>query len=89
MLELAVDAGAAYRLTRLVTTDSLTQPARDAIADRWPSSHLDTLVNCPWCTGVWIAAGVQVARTAAPRTWGRVARALTLAAIAGAVSARI
>lgn len=33
MLDLAVDALAAYRLTRLVTADSITQGPRDAIID--------------------------------------------------------
>jgi hypothetical protein len=41
---------------------------------------LATLVTCRWCAGVWIAAGVVVARTAAPRAWTPVARGLALSA---------
>ena len=89
VLDLAVDAAAAYRLTRLVTTDAITQPARDAVADRWPGSHLDTLINCPWCTGVWVAAGVQAAALLAPRWWRPTARGLALAAIAGVAGSRL
>lgn len=89
LLDLGVDAAATYRLTRLVTTDTITAPARTAIGDRWPDSPLDVLVNCPWCASVWIAAGVQAARLAVPRQWGTVARGLTLAAIAGAAGARL
>lgn len=88
-LDLAVDAAAAYRLTRLVTSDTITDPAREAIGARWPDSRLDVLVNCPWCAGVWVAAFVQAASLAAPRAWRPVARALALAAIAGAAGARV
>lgn len=88
-LDLAVDAAAAYRLTRLVTTDRISDPLREAIGRRWPESRLDVLVNCPWCTGVWVAAGVQAASTFAPRAWRPVARALAVAAIAGVAGARI
>lgn len=42
--------------------------------------RLATLVTCRWCAGVWIAAGVVVARTAAPRAWAPVARGLALSA---------
>lgn len=89
VLDLAVDAAAAYRLTRLVTTDTITAPARQAIGERWPDSPLDVLVNCPWCSGVWVGAAVQVARLAAPRAWPLIARGLALGAIAGAVEARL
>lgn len=42
--------------------------------------RLATLVTCRWCAGMWIAAGVVVARTAAPRAWTPVARGLALSA---------
>src|SRR5262245_51055618 len=32
------------------------------------------LVTCRWCTGLWIAVGVVIARRVAPRRWGYVAR---------------
>ena len=88
-LTLATDAAAAYRLTRLVTTDTITEPMRDWVANRAPNGRVDTLVNCPWCTGVWVGFAVQVARTVAPRAWSPVARALALAAIAGVAGARL
>lgn len=39
--------------------------------------------ECPWCVGVYVAAGVLVARRVAPRAWPVVARWLTAAQIAG------
>lgn len=89
VLDLAVDGAAAYRLTRLVTTDTITAPLRDRIGDRWPNSPLDVLVNCPWCTGVWVAAGVQAAALLAPRWWRPAARGLAIAAIAGVAGSRL
>ena len=89
LLELVIDAGAACRLTRLVTTDTITAPLRDRIGDRWPNSPLDVLVNCPWCTGVWVAAGVQAAALLAPRWWRPAARGLAIAAIAGVAGSRL
>jgi hypothetical protein len=121
-LDLAVDAVAAYRLTRLVTADVLTQELRGRViahaygADRVPMPpptrtlieglvadgvdelrgdfwdvvvaedtdppKLATLVTCRWCAGMWVAAGVTVARMVAPRPWRWVARGLTVAAAA-------
>ena len=79
--------GATVHVT--ATTDRISDPLREAIGRRWPESRLDVLVNCPWCTGVWVAAGVQAASTFAPRAWRPVARALAVAAIAGVAGARI
>lgn len=41
-----------------------------------------TLVTCRWCTGMWVAAAVVLARRAAPRTWSTLARLLSLSAAA-------
>jgi hypothetical protein len=41
-----------------------------------------TLITCRWCAGMWIAAGVTVARLAAPKAWGPVSRGLALSAAA-------
>ena len=43
---------AAARVTRLVTTDSITEPLRERLT-RWPLAY--ELVTCPWCIGFWIS----------------------------------
>lgn len=58
-----------------------------AMGDLEPPA-LAKLLTCRWCAGVWIAAGVTVARRVAPRWWGPVADAATLAA-AAALLARL
>jgi hypothetical protein len=54
--------------------------ARELVEADQDPPRLATLVTCRWCAGVWIAAGVVVARTAAPRAWTPVARGLALSA---------
>ena len=49
---------AIMRLTRLFTYDAITQFVRDWFAGADPRSlrgSLGTLINCPWCTGLWFA----------------------------------
>jgi hypothetical protein len=61
---------AAYRATRLVTTDKITEPLferlRWALERRWHAKHdggsdtdwnskLAYLLSCPWCLGFWVS----------------------------------
>lgn len=129
----AVDALAVYRITRLLTADTILDGPRGrfiAWANRRRDANVTVLVcpkcsiartdseflcplcrtpdaptlleaggnaepsklaywiTCPWCLGVWVAAGVVIARRVAPRVWDPVARLLALSAIAGAASTR-
>jgi hypothetical protein len=54
--------------------------AEMAMADEADAPKLATLVTCRWCAGVWIAAGVVLARRVAPRQWAPVAEVLAVAA---------
>jgi hypothetical protein len=89
-LDLATDALACYRLTRLATLDSLppVKRTRDKVLTRWGDSEWSELAVCPWCLSVWLAAGVVAARTIAPRTWTPVARVLAYSAVTGWLSSR-
>lgn len=80
-----VDALAAYRLTRLLTRDSLPPlPAvRDHVQQRWGDHPAATLATCPWCVGFWITAGVGIARRWVPRWWGPLALTLAGSAAVG------
>lgn len=50
---------AAFRLTRLVTTDDITQGFRDSIRERFGSkSNWFTLVSCPWCVSCYLCSAV-------------------------------
>jgi hypothetical protein len=62
------------------TVDDDPRVAQDVVEDLEEPPRLATLVTCRWCAGVWIAAGVSVARLAAPTVWDPVARGLALSA---------
>lgn len=92
VIDLAVDALAAYRLTRLITTD--TFPPIKAVRDRVVSAHeiegdpdaWAELVQCPWCSGMYVAFAVVLLRLRMPGLWGWVAKALATSAVVGMVS---
>ena len=59
---------ATYRLTRLVTTDTLTAPAREWVQARY--DRLGYLVGCDWCSSMWLAPGPVLLGVLAPdSTW--------------------
>lgn len=60
VLTLVVYVLVAARLTRLVTTDKLTESVRAAVVDRFGASSMTTfLVHCPWCAGWWVSAALS------------------------------
>lgn len=94
----AINAAAAYRLTRLWLRDDLPPlpAARAAIASAaadYENTHqgaehpLLPLSYCWWCAGFWIAAGV-VALASSPLAplWRPIALALAYSATTGALS---
>jgi hypothetical protein len=90
-IDLAVDALAVYRLTRLATVDTFpaAASARDRISS-WARASgrpaVDELIHCPWCIGFWISAGVVLVGAGMPRAWNPLARALALSAVAGVIA---
>lgn len=78
------DALAAYRLTRLVTEDEITEPVRDAIVAKFgppDSSKVSYLVHCPFCVSVYASTAVVFADMIAPRLARPVLRMLALSAV--------
>ena len=49
--------GATIRLTRLLTTDALLEPARSRIEPRLPAK-MAYLIRCDWCMSVWVGFAV-------------------------------
>lgn len=84
------DALAAFRITKFITDDYLALPFRDAVAAQFgEDSKLSYLVNCPWCTSIYVGAGVAMARHLAPRAWSPVASALALSAAASLIQTHL
>jgi len=54
-----VAALAAARITRLVTRDTITQPLRLWLINRaGVDTRLAELIQCDWCSGVWVSSAV-------------------------------
>lgn len=82
-LTIALAVGMAVRIMRLITLDAITQPIRDRL-----SGFLGALIECPWCTGIWIAVPVALSWWAwADHTWWQVCALIgTIAWACGALS---
>lgn len=58
---LLIYALAVARVTGLIVSDSITEPARDTLIgwlDDRPKtlgSAIATLITCPWCAGMWVS----------------------------------
>lgn len=87
-VRVAVQAAAAYRLTRLLQVDSLPPlPAvRAWLITRYPDHPLIELVSCPWCLGFWVSVGVVAADALVPKLWRPLALSLALSAAVGHLS---
>lgn len=90
----ALAALATFRLTRLVTADTITEGARRWAGGVRPWNGVPRLdrprtfefITCPWCTSVWIGAAVAASTWAwaGPMLW--VNGALAFSAVAGLLS---
>ena len=63
---------AVWRLTRLFTYDAITKFIRDWFAGSEPhtlAGTLNTLLNCPWCTGLWFGMTIVFFYFLTPFTW--------------------
>lgn len=55
LIAFLISFGAALRVTRLITTDVITQPFRDWIGRTFGfESKVAELIHCPWCSGFWV-----------------------------------
>jgi hypothetical protein len=91
-VSLVVDALATYRFTRLLVSDGIADRPRAALLRRLEGGghgKLVELLNCPWCTGFWVAASVVASRRIAGRWWGPVAEAFAFAAVTGLAASAV
>ncbi len=101
-VRLAVQAAAAYRITRLIQEDQL--PPLPWLRDKMATAQVGIdfsknrgklqdqmiyMVNCPWCLGFWVSVAVLAADAIAPRVWRPLATALALSAAVGLARTRL
>ena len=60
-LDYVILALAVYRLTRLITTDTILEKVRERIWRRFPihENGLGYLITCTWCTSIWTSSLVM------------------------------
>lgn len=87
-LELVIYGLATYRLTRLITRDSITEPIREWIWKRRPpeKSKIGYLFTCEWCMSIWTAS-LLIASSMITAVTDVVAAVLALSAAAGLLTA--
>jgi Protein of unknown function (DUF1360) len=79
---------ATYRITRLLVADAITEPWRDRVEERYgPESSWAYLVNCPWCTGMWVAIVLTLATDLIVGLPAPVLVAASASAVAGLIAA--
>jgi hypothetical protein len=81
---LLLNTGAVYRLSRLVSRDTLLGPTRDKVQDRF-EGMLVNLMLCMWCLSFWFAivATFFTAWDTTHDTWLIIAAVLTMSAVVG------
>lgn len=91
VIDLTLDALATFRISRLVTSDVLFDDQR-ARLHMWLEAEghdkLAYLLQCGWCSSIYVAGGVIVARQVVPRAWSVASRVLAFSAVAGLLSER-
>lgn len=82
---------ATARITRLITTDRITEAPRNAVLSRLPADGLLAyLVHCDWCASVYVGAGSGAAWWAwGDTTWfTAVTAALAFSYVAGFLASK-
>jgi len=80
---------ATYRLTRLITRDTITAPIREKVWKNHPphQSKIGYVLTCDWCSSIYAASVLEISRIIAPRLTARVETVLALSAVAGLLTA--
>jgi hypothetical protein len=81
---------ATYRLTRLITTDTIFEPVREKIWSKYPpSTQFGYLFTCNWCTGMWTAMMVTILFFFFPSVTLMVSLVLSISALVGLLASKL
>lgn len=87
LVDVALIVGFVWRLTRLAQRDTILDQPR-AWLDQHTGGMANTLLWCPWCLSVWIAAPVVIAWPLTAPTLHQVAVAALASAVTGQLLTR-
>lgn len=81
---------AAFRITRLITTDTIFDPLREKIWNKFPPNRINVgyLITCDWCTSIWVAPVVIFSYLLVPSIVFVVSLVLATSAVVGFLAAR-
>lgn len=90
LYELVILALGVFRLSRLVTTDQIFEPLRNAIW-KWknPSTQIGYLFTCNWCMSIWASSLTLICYTIVPTATLLFCTMLALSAVAGIISTKL
>jgi len=89
-LSLLIYSLAAFRLTRIITTDTVFEPIREKIWKKFPPSHwFGYLITCNWCVGFHVSILIVTLYLLVPVYAYVVSLVLSISAIVGLISARL
>lgn len=89
LLQFVILSLATYRVTRLITRDTITASIRNVFWKKFPpeKSYIGYLSTCEWCFGFWVAAGFTGAFFIAPSVTSIIAIIYAVSAVAGLLTA--
>ena len=81
---------AAFRITRLITTDRIFDSLREKIWNKFPPNRINIgyLITCDWCTSIWVAPIVIFSYVLVPSVVFVVSLVLATSAVVGFLAAR-
>jgi hypothetical protein len=81
---------AAFRITRLITTDRIFDSLREKIWNKFPPNRVNVgyLITCDWCTSIWVAPIVIFSYVLVPSVVFVVSLVLATSAVVGFLAAR-
>ena len=86
-MRVLVNVLAGYRILRLMQVDDIFTRPRTWVwvnmTKRKRLKYWAVLVDCPWCLGVWVAAGVVFANAYMGKPWEILANILAYSAVIG------
>jgi hypothetical protein len=87
---LVILALGAFRLTRIVTTDAISEPIRQKIWSKFPpNTFLGYLITCNWCFGMYVAGLFTLGYFLVPDVTYVVSLVLSISSVIGLISNKL